>query len=582
MKIIVNILLIFSTCNAIINVNNNVVQYTIALKQNNVDILEEALLDISDYKSPNYGKYWNKEEILNHIKPYDEEVNKVTEWLDKYNTEYYNYGDALLCKNSIKDIEEMYNIRLEQKSNNYLVFGNYNIPNNLRNIVVFIEGLSNNDYSKKRVIPVGSRNKITTALIAFQAYPLNKLYSHDIEPSDGYASREVINKLYNITWNKIKTNVSIASIEYQGNSGYSDSDLLLSQKENAEDIKSVTKNHIIGNNGGSDLESQLDMQMMSQVAEDIDLWFWDESLWLYSFAVDFFNHSDIPDVISMSWGWAERDQCSITNCNNETASQYITRVNVEYIKIGLRGITITVASGDAGAPGRTSEGCDDQNPVNPVFPGSSPWVTSVGGTFVLKSNKEVNWSTPLCKTYDCINGTIEMNTNQKYVGWTAGGGFGLYPSENRPKWQNDVVTEYLNSKVLLPNNFSKNGRGYPDVSAIGHNCAVFDSGEISDIDGTSCSSPVFAGIVSLLNDYQVSNGKPKLGFINPILYDMAKDGVFNDWIVGNNWCTEYSCCPVRKDLGSDFGYMASIGWDPVYGLGTPNVGKMIEWLAINV
>ena len=74
-----------------------------------------------------------------------------------------------------------------------------------------------------------------------------------------------------------------------------------------------------------------------------------------------------------------RGQCSVTQCNNETSQQYINRVNIEYIKIGLRGVTITVSSGDAGAPGRTSEDCDVSNPVNPVFPGSSPWITSVGG-----------------------------------------------------------------------------------------------------------------------------------------------------------------------------------------------------------
>ena len=32
----------------------------------------------------------------------------------------------------------------------------------------------------------------------------------------------------------------------------------------------------------------------------------------------------------------------------------------------------------------------------------------------------------------------------------------------------------------------------------------------------------------------------------------------------------------RKDKGSDFGYKATKGYDPVYGLGTPNVGLMKE------
>ena len=27
--------------------------------------------------------------------------------------------------------------------------------------------------------------------------------------------------------------------------------------------------------------------------------------------------------------------------------------------------------------------------------------------------------------------------------------------------------------------------------------------------------------------------------------------VFNDISEGNNYCTEYNCCPIRKDSGSD-------------------------------
>ena len=82
---------------------------------------------------------------------------------------------------------------------------------------------------------------------------------------------EVINKLYNITWNRVRTNSSSASIEYQGNSGFSTSDLILSQTSNKENVRKVSKSHIIGNDNFADLESQLDMQMMSQTAENVSL-----------------------------------------------------------------------------------------------------------------------------------------------------------------------------------------------------------------------------------------------------------------------------------------------------------------------
>jgi tripeptidyl-peptidase-1 len=100
------------------------------------------------------------------------------------------------------------------------------------------------------------------------------------------------------------------------------------------------------------------------------------------------------------------------------------------------------------------------------------------------------------------------------------------------------------------------------------------------VDGTSCSSPIFASIIALLNSHQKSQGKNSLGFINPVLYQMAKDNpkIFNDITEGYNWCTEETCCNLRKDGGSDFGYKASKGYDPVYGLGSPNVGLMKDWL----
>ena len=52
----------------------------------------------------------------------------------------------------------------------------------------------------------------------------------------------------------------------------------------------------------------------------------------------------------MSWGWAEDRQCDIIDCQNITSQQYVNRVNNEYLKITLRGVTIVV-DGDAGAPG---------------------------------------------------------------------------------------------------------------------------------------------------------------------------------------------------------------------------------------
>ena len=90
---------------------------------------------------------------------------------------------------------------------------------------------------------------------------------------------------------------------------------LNNQLINSEIPRLVNKNNIVGNKFGTDTESILDIQTMADIAENVTLWYWDETNWLYSFAVNFMNKDIVPHVLSMSWGWSETQQCSIATCN---------------------------------------------------------------------------------------------------------------------------------------------------------------------------------------------------------------------------------------------------------------------------
>jgi tripeptidyl-peptidase-1 len=253
------------------------------------------------------------------------------------------------------------------------------------------------------------------------------------------------------------------------------------------------------------------------------------------------------------------------------------------MKILSRGTTIIVASGDAGSPGRTNEICRFQftkkgwTNINPVYPGSSPWITSLGATYLVKSDNKFYYDTPICKStpdVTCANGIIEGETTFDKTGWTSGSGLSRY--DEVPSWQKEYVKSYLESGIELPNSkyYNAKGRAYPDVSVLGHNCIV--KGELGweFIDGTSCSSPIFAGLVTNLNSFQKSRGKPLLGFINPLLYKMHKEepSTFQDILIGNSTCTEYGCC------GNQFGFIASKGYDLVTGLGSPNIEQIKRYL----
>ena len=380
-----NIYLIFLSFFTIFLANyatlNSEKEFYIALKHTNTDILENTLINISDYKHESYGNYLTVEQINNIISVNYSDTIILSNWLDKNNiTIIKNYTDGLKCSGNIFSINTAFNTNLQPSFSlkgfyykNYqdyiyqdYIYQDYIIPNELRNTIVFIEGLSEPKHRTKIIYSQNKNNNVDS----------------------GYCGKEVIDRIYNITNLNNITNSSVCSIEYQSNGGYSDDDLLAA--ENINNVNNNTVSHIVGDNVGTDTESQLDIQMMGINVPNANIWFWDGDYWLYSLAVDMVNSKSVPDVVSMSWGWAEDQQCTVANCNTTTSQEYVDRVNTEYVKLGLRGVTITTASGDAGAPGRTNEGCDIKRNITAIFPGSSPWITSLGATYILSSSAQVN------------------------------------------------------------------------------------------------------------------------------------------------------------------------------------------------
>ncbi len=232
---------------------------------------------------------------------------------------------------------------------------------------------------------------------------------------------------------------SVGAMEYQGNSGFNQTDMVSAQVASNVPAHNVSKEHIVGYDGYPDGESQLDMAVIWWGNGNATLWYEDYSGWMYGWASSFLNRKHYPEVVSLSWGWNERDQCSITKCVNETSKQYVQRANDEFMKLAAKGVTIVVASGDAGSPGRTNEGCTENpsSPINPIFPGSSEWVTSVGATYLVASDTKRDWNTPLCKELRCANGTKEEMTTFQKTYWTSGSGWTWWTKT--PEWQKQEV-----------------------------------------------------------------------------------------------------------------------------------------------
>ena len=106
----------------------------------------------------------------------------------------------------------------------------------------------------------------------------------------------------------------------------------------------------------------------------------------------------------------------------------------------------------------------------------------------------------------------------------------------------------------------------PDISVMGAWYLFYVNKAQKSYFGTSTSAPVFAGMVSLVNAARAAVGKCTLGWINPALYALSSKFV-NDITDGDNYC-QASFTESGSRLCCAQGYKASVGWDPVTGLGS--------------
>jgi len=290
----------------------------------------------------------------------------------------------------------------------------------------------------------------------------------------------------------------------------------------------------------------------------------------------------IPYVSSISYGWNEDMQCEDGIGSGEcqqlgvNSKQYVALVNTQFQKIGLRGASLICASGDSGANGRTDPYCSE-NHLNPVFPAASPFITSCGATQIdqNRAGNPVPNPPPACAGASCAgSGGYEEAVSYDQANFASGGGFSDVATA--PAYQLDAIRKYFASGVTLPpaGYYTATGRGFPDIAAFGSNVLISSGGQIEGVGGTSCASPIFAGIVTLLNNCVVKATGKGLGFLNPLLYEMAaaSPNTFHDIVTGDNICTEDGCS------SSCYGFKAAVGWDPVTGLGSPQYPAMLAYV----
>jgi len=538
-------------------------KFRIALKQYNLDVLEAKLMDISNPESANYGKWMKQHEVLDLIAPEQAVVDNIANWLRLNGAQKVDASarDSIKAEASVRTIEtlfktEMHEYQHETGKKQTRHFGSLTIPDEFSEHINLISGITEL-WGPSHIKPLSRA-----------AVPISRK-RNDVKA--GYVIPEQIRALYQIpsTFNTNSAS-SVCVAEFEGDASYADSDNTYFNKEMMESIKVNTK---VGpfNPSQPDGESTLDVQYAFSIALNSTSFFWTVDGWMLEFSQDLFNAKNRPLVVSMSWGWPEPLQCQIDSCTN--AKNYVTQVNTEFMKVTALGVTLLAASGDQGAPGDGNPRCESsKTALSNIFPGASPYVLSVGATMLSGTVSGNPYKAPACKTHSCATTKTEIVCTYPQALITTGGGFSSYVT--RPSWQNAAVSAYLASGVALPpaRDYNSANRAFPDVAALGHSYLIAIGGQLEQVDGTSCSSPVWGAIIALFNSVRQNAGKPPLGFVNPTIYAAAAKSAnyFQDITSGNNKCTE-SCC-------SNAGFVATKGWDPVTGLGTPNFAQLLTYV----
>jgi tripeptidyl-peptidase-1 len=565
--------------------NNEIVEFTIALRQRNLDMLNEVFEDRTNPLSKNFRQWLSIQEIQAIIAPKVEDVARVFEWLNVEGIEATPYGDFIKVEGKVETVEKLLQTELYHYQNNQFKhlhmirqFGNLSIPSDLTDIIEMITGLS-------EFVPAMAK--------------LSRRQTREPEENFEYwVVPQTLRAMYNVSTTISATNskTSQAVVEFSPRSGISFDDLF--QFQDLTNQKQQNISYIVGDFRFSpinpvDDESTLDVQYIMAMAPGADCSYWTVDGWLYDFATLVqqrqSNNQPVPYVFSVSYGWSEYDQCEITGDGTScaqlggTSKDYVTRTNTEFQKISLTGVTVVVASGDAGAATKWNQKCTQTPEIGVEYPAGCPYVTTVGATMLDPAKDMTTSKPPFCENSEvpCAVGGDEIVCSIPFAGITSGGGFSAYAPAL--SFQEKAVQNWQAQNCIQPpsNMFNSANRGEPDVSTLGHAYMIVHANKTLPVDGTSASAPVFAGMLTLLNDQLFNSNQNSLGFFNPTLYSMYQysSQTFQDITVGNNTAT--MAWILHPDGCTTPGYSACEGWDPVSGFGSPNFGLISDYLAQN-
>lgn len=513
------------------------VAFKISLKQSEegLEAVRSHALKASTPGDALYGQYMTSAEVASLSQPTESVVGTVKTWLAEIDG-----CDAVDMNRELLSVEctvegaqaalltTLDTVHNEATKQSTLRAGDYSLPADVEQAVTTIYGLHG--------LPLPPKTRQSAeGDIPIMSSPANISSTYNVKGDSAMGSYDVKNRQ--------------AVAEFQSSEGISQTDLnqffekyVPGSPKKAAKVFKYQGSPATGALGG---ESSLDIQTIMGIAPKILTEFWyqqsndfcsDLKVW----AGDILSAKNPPLVHSVSYGW----QGDLNQIGCTTAQ--VTDIDNDLTKLAAMGLSIIFASGDSGSAYDEYDS-KDHPLLFPSWPASSQWVTAVGAT----------------RFVDFKVGNAEMASDQ----FGSGSGFSsLFPAFAAQK---EATAGYLAKATGLPPqaSFSAGGRGTADISALGEGFPILVDGELIIEGGTSASTPLFAGLVSLLNEQRLAAGKPQMGYLNPWIY--ANPQAFTDVTLGTDKID-------RMGQQVDYGYDCAEGWDPATGLGTPIFDEMVK------
>ncbi|KAH8994686.1 subtilisin-like protein [Lactarius hatsudake] len=524
----------------------------VALKAHRENALIDTLYEVSDPNHPRYGAYLSKEQVADLVSPPPRTLELVNSWLEYHDvpsssvsmthggTTLTLSGVSIIQANSLLGASYQLYRRVETNETVVRTVG-YALPAALHRLVQTVAPTTCFSNPQTQLQSPGKRSGEGTAGLkkSVSGEPATVLSSRDDDYDDD-TTPSFLHFLYKTTeYRPAAVDRNALGIVGILNEYPSPQDLATFMSVFRSDGTNAAITVVPVNGGEYDptnpaREANLDTQYAMAMAYPTPVIFYSTGRgpagttdWFASWLGYILMQDNIPRTISISYVADER----------LISVEYAAYVCTQFSMLGVLGVSVLIATGDDGVGKGDCVADDGSVRFIPLFPATCPYVTAIGGT---------------------------TSYGPEIAASLSGGGFSNY--FRRPVYQEQVVTEFLQHLGnQYQGKYNAISRGIPDISAQALRFPIILKGRERLVSGTSGSAPIVAGIISLLNDYLISQGKATLGFLNPWLYGTAMSGL-TDITSGSN-----------PGCNTD-GFSAIEGWDPV----SPANLHFQRWLTVGL